>query len=68
MAEAAVAGGGLDRRRWVPPWVIGLAQLMVVLDRLRYSYARVVVLHHARLNGARGGKLAGVRLMNRTSL
>ncbi len=33
MAEAAVAGGGLDRRRWVLLWVIGLAQLMVVLDR-----------------------------------
>ena len=32
MAEAAVAGGGLDRRRWVLLWVIGLAQLMVVLD------------------------------------
>jgi hypothetical protein len=32
MAEATVAGGGLDRRRWVRLWVIGLAQLMVVLD------------------------------------
>jgi len=32
MAEAAVAGGGLDRRRWVLLWVIGLAQLMVVPD------------------------------------
>jgi MFS family permease len=32
MAEATVAGGGLDRRRWVLLWVIGLAQLMVVLD------------------------------------
>jgi len=32
MAEAAVAGGGLDRRRWLLLWVIGLAQLMVVLD------------------------------------
>jgi hypothetical protein len=32
MAEAAVTGGGLDRRRWVLLWVIGLAQLMVVLD------------------------------------
>src|ERR1700736_100165 len=32
MAEAAVAGGGLDRRRWVLLWVLGLAQLMVVLD------------------------------------
>jgi MFS family permease len=32
MAEAAVAGGGLVRRRWVLLWVIGLAQLMVVLD------------------------------------
>ena len=32
MAKAAVAGGGLDRRRWVLLWVIGLAQLMVVLD------------------------------------
>src|ERR1700693_3804612 len=32
MAEAAVAGGGLDRRRWVLLWVTGLAQLMVVLD------------------------------------
>jgi hypothetical protein len=25
MAEAAVAGGGPDRRRWVLLWVIGLA-------------------------------------------
>src|SRR6516162_3439782 len=32
MAEATVAGGGLGRRRWVLLWVIGLAQLMVVLD------------------------------------
>src|SRR5579864_1218989 len=32
MAEATVAGGGLDRRRWVLLWVLGLAQLMVVLD------------------------------------
>src|SRR3984885_329843 len=32
MAEAAVADGGPDRRRWVLLWVIGLAQLMVVLD------------------------------------
>src|SRR5499425_1652921 len=32
MAEATVAGGGLDRRRWVLLWAIGLAQLMVVLD------------------------------------
>src|SRR2546425_12459604 len=32
MAEAAVAGGGLDRRRWVLLGVIGIAQLMVVLD------------------------------------
>src|SRR3984885_15286231 len=32
MAEAAVPGGGPDRRRWVLLWVIGLAQLMVVLD------------------------------------
>src|SRR5438876_505266 len=32
MAEATVAGGGQDRRRWVLLWVIGLAQLMVVLD------------------------------------
>jgi MFS family permease len=32
MAEATVAEGGLDRRRWVLLWVIGLAQLMVVLD------------------------------------
>ena len=32
MAEATVAGGGLDRRRWVLLWVIGRAQLMVVLD------------------------------------
>jgi MFS family permease len=32
MAEAAVADAGLDRRRWVLLWVIGLAQLMVVLD------------------------------------
>jgi hypothetical protein len=32
MAEAAVTGGGLDRRRSVLLWVIGLAQLMVVLD------------------------------------
>src|ERR1700744_3098365 len=32
MAEATVSGGGQDRRRWVRLWVIGLAQLMVVLD------------------------------------
>src|SRR5271170_8378292 len=32
MAEGTVAGGGLDRRRWLLLWVIGLAQLMVVLD------------------------------------
>src|SRR6201984_566292 len=32
MAEAPVSGGGQDRRRWVLLWVIGLAQLMVVLD------------------------------------
>ena len=32
MAEATVAAGGLGRRRWVLLWVIGLAQLMVVLD------------------------------------
>jgi hypothetical protein len=30
MAEATVAGGGPDRRRWVLLRVIGLAQLMVV--------------------------------------
>ncbi len=32
MAEATGAGGSQDRRRWVLLWVIGLAQLMVVLD------------------------------------
>src|SRR6202044_1713703 len=32
MVEATVAGGGPDRRRGVLLWVIGLAQLMVVLD------------------------------------
>src|SRR6476659_1534440 len=32
MAEATVSGGGQDRRRWVLLWVIGIAQLMVVLD------------------------------------
>jgi hypothetical protein len=32
MAEATVTSGGLDRRRWVLLWVIGLARLMVVLD------------------------------------
>src|ERR1700760_2875325 len=32
MAEAPVAGSSQDRRRWVLLWVIGLAQLMVVLD------------------------------------
>src|SRR5690348_2350092 len=32
MAEATVSGGGQDRRRWVLLWVVGLAQLMVVLD------------------------------------
>ena len=32
MAEATVAGGDLDRRRWVLLGVIGIAQLMVVLD------------------------------------
>ena len=32
MAEATVSGGRQDRRRWVLLWVIGLAQLMVVLD------------------------------------
>src|SRR6201984_2459589 len=31
MAEAPVSGAGPDRRRWVLLWVIGLAQLMVVL-------------------------------------
>src|SRR5262249_40637141 len=33
MAEATVAGGGLVRRPWVLLWALGLAQLMVVLDR-----------------------------------
>ena len=32
LAEAAVAGGGPDRRRWVLLRVIGPAQLMVVPD------------------------------------
>ena len=32
MAEATVAGGGLGRRRWLILGVIGIAQLMVVLD------------------------------------
>src|SRR6202044_3173039 len=32
MVEATVAGGGPDRRRGVLLWVVGLAQLMVVLD------------------------------------
>ena len=32
MAEATVAGAGLNRRRWVLLCVLGLAQLMVVLD------------------------------------
>ena len=32
MAEVAAAGGGLARPRWLLLWVIGLAQLMVVLD------------------------------------
>ena len=32
MSEAATAGGGWDRRRWLILGVIGLAQLMVVLD------------------------------------
>ena len=32
MAEATAAGGDLDRRRWVLLGVIGIAQLMVVLD------------------------------------
>src|SRR5712692_4525275 len=32
MAEATVAGGGLGRRRWLILGVIGVAQLMVVLD------------------------------------
>src|ERR1700745_1155985 len=32
MAEATISGGRQDRRRWVLLWVIGLAQLMVVLD------------------------------------
>ena len=34
MAEATVSGGGQDRRRWVLLWVIGLAQLMVVVPDL----------------------------------
>ena len=32
MSEATTAGGGWDRRRWLILGVIGLAQLMVVLD------------------------------------
>src|SRR6202162_4128870 len=32
MAEATAPGGDLDRRRWVLLGVIGIAQLMVVLD------------------------------------
>src|ERR1700746_3091749 len=32
MSEAATVGGGWDRRRWLILGVIGLAQLMVVLD------------------------------------
>ncbi len=32
MAEATATGGDLDRRRWVLLGVIGIAQLMVVLD------------------------------------
>ena len=32
MAEATVAGGGLDRRRWVLLRVTGLAQLIVAPD------------------------------------
>ncbi len=32
MSEAAIAGGGWDRRRWLILGVIALAQLMVVLD------------------------------------
>jgi hypothetical protein len=32
MAEATVAGGGLDPRRCVLLWVIGPAQLLVVLN------------------------------------
>src|SRR6201981_2749759 len=32
MAEATISGGRQDRRRVVLLWVIGLAQLMVVLD------------------------------------
>jgi hypothetical protein len=33
MSDATTAGGGWDRRRWLILCVIGLAQLMVVLDR-----------------------------------
>ena len=32
MSDATIAGGGWDRRRWLVLGVIGLAQLMVVLD------------------------------------
>jgi hypothetical protein len=32
MSDATAAGGGWDRRRWLILGVIGLAQLMVVLD------------------------------------
>ena len=32
MSDATTAGGGWDRRRWLILGVIGLAQLMVVLD------------------------------------
>jgi hypothetical protein len=32
MSDAATAGGGWDRRRWLILGVIALAQLMVVLD------------------------------------
>ena len=32
MSDATSVSSGLDRRRWLLLWVIGLAQLMVVLD------------------------------------
>ena len=32
MSDASAVGGGWDRRRWLILGVIGLAQLMVVLD------------------------------------
>jgi len=58
MAEATVAGGGLDRRRWVLLWVIGLARLMVVPDLTVMNIALPSAqraLHSRRWTGSKYG-------------